>query len=194
MACVVYGRSKCDSLVKMVAGRNDDALAEELTLLAGAIPQMNVGDRERDADEFRALGKFQRNNLPTFEGAHEPDKAQEWLKKVQFGTHVLEKEAKDWWGNTIQRFDEDGTKQGNGTVAEYAAKFEEFIKFCPHYNTANAERSKCLKFVNGLRPDIKKAIGYQQITRFSELVNKSRIYDEDCRESASHYKSLHNKK
>jgi hypothetical protein len=86
---------------------------------------MNVGDRERDADEFCALGKFQRNNPPTFEGAHELDKAQEWLKaienifrvmncsdaqKMQFGTHVLEKEAKDWWGNTIQRFDEDGTK------------------------------------------------------------------------------------
>ncbi|XP_050910057.1 serine/arginine-rich splicing factor RS2Z33-like [Lathyrus oleraceus] len=85
-------------------------------------------------------------------------------------------------------------KQGNGTVDEYAAKFEELIKFCPHYNTVNAERSKCLKFVNGLRPDIKKAMGYQQITIFSELVNKSRIYDEDTCESAAHYKSLHDKK
>ncbi|XP_050915053.1 uncharacterized protein LOC127130009 [Lathyrus oleraceus] len=189
---------------------------------------MNAGDRERDVDEFRALGKFQRNNPPTFEGAHEPEKAQEWLKaiekifrvinysdaqKVQFGTHMLEKEVVDWWRNTVQRFDEDGIemtwalfrdafpekyfpedvrgkkeiyflelKQGNGTVAEYVAKFEELIKFCPHYNNANAKRSKCLKFVNGLRPDIKKAMGYQHIMGFSELVNKSRIYDEDSRE------------
>ncbi|XP_050909496.1 serine/arginine-rich splicing factor RS2Z32-like [Lathyrus oleraceus] len=30
--------------------------------------------------------------------------------------------------------------------------------------------------------------------RFSELVNKSRIYDEDSRESVAHYKSLHDKK
>ncbi|XP_050895188.1 uncharacterized protein LOC127101788 [Lathyrus oleraceus] len=111
MACVVSGRSKCDALVyacfnllKMVAGRNDDALAEALTLLAGAILQMNAGDREHDADEFRAL-------------------AQEWLKaiekifrvmncsnaqKVQFDTYMLEKEAEDWWHNTIQRFNEDG--------------------------------------------------------------------------------------
>ncbi|XP_050896342.1 uncharacterized protein LOC127103094 [Lathyrus oleraceus] len=37
-------------------------------------------------------------------------------------------------------------------------------------------------------------MGYQQITRFSELGNKSRIYDEDSRESATHYKSLHDKK
>lgn len=107
----------------MVAGRNDDALATTLTLLAGAIPQMNAGDRECDADEFRALGKFQRNNSPIFEGPHEHDKDQEWLKaiekifrvmncsdaqKVQFGTHMLEKEVGDWWRNIVQRFDEDG--------------------------------------------------------------------------------------
>ncbi|XP_050914957.1 uncharacterized protein LOC127129891 [Lathyrus oleraceus] len=146
-------------------------------------------------------------------------------QKVQFGTHMLEKDVKDWWRNTIKRFDEDiievtwalfrdaflekyfledfcgkkeieflELKQGNGTVAGYAAKFEELIKFCPHYNTANVERSKCLKFVNGLRPDIKKAMCHQQITRFSELVNKSRIYDEDSRESVAHYKSLNDKK
>ncbi|XP_050896302.1 serine/arginine-rich splicing factor RS2Z33-like [Lathyrus oleraceus] len=37
-------------------------------------------------------------------------------------------------------------------------------------------------------------MGYQQITRFSELVNKSRIYDGDSHENVSHYKSLHDKK
>ncbi|XP_058768834.1 zinc finger protein GIS2-like [Vicia villosa] len=94
-----------------------------------------------------ALRRFQRNNPPVFKGKHEPDKAQAWLKaiekifrvmnctdaqKVQFGTHMLGKEAEDWWNNTLQRFEEDG--------------IEELIKYCPHYNTANAERSKCLKF------------------------------------------------
>ncbi|XP_050876198.1 uncharacterized protein LOC127079888 [Lathyrus oleraceus] len=192
------------------------------------------------ATSYAACKAAWRNNPPTFEGAHEPDKAQEWLKviekifrvmncsdvqKVQFGTHMLEKEAKDWWRNIVQRFYEDGIevtwalfrdaflekffpkdvrgkkeieflelKQGNGTIAEYAAKFEELIKFCPHYNTTNAERSKCLKFVNGLRPDIKKEMGYQQITVFSKLVNKSGIYDEDSRESVAYCKSLHDKK
>ncbi|XP_050897940.1 uncharacterized protein LOC127104837 [Lathyrus oleraceus] len=203
----------------MVAGRKYDALAATLPLLAGVILQTNVGDQERDTDEFCALGKFQRNNLLTFEEAHELDKAQEWLKaienifrvmncsdaqKMQFGTHMREKEAlfrdaflekyfpKDVRGKKEIEFLE--LKQGNGTVAEYAAKFEKFIKICPHYNTVNAERSKCLKFMNGLRPDIKKAMSYQQITRFYELVNKSRIYDEDSRESAAHYKSLDDKK
>lgn len=32
------------------------------------------------------------------------------VQKVQFGTHVLSKEAKDWWDNTRQRFEGDGTK------------------------------------------------------------------------------------
>ncbi|XP_050909266.1 uncharacterized protein LOC127123043 [Lathyrus oleraceus] len=203
----------------MVAGRNDDALAMTLTMLVGAILQMNVGDRERDADEFCALGKFQRNNSLTFEGAHEPEKAQEWLKAIEKIFRVIN------CSDAQKRFDEDGIevtwalfrdafmekyfpkdvrgkkeieilelKKCNGTVAEYDVKFEELIKFCPHYNTANAERSKCLKFVNGLRPDIKKAMGYQKITRFSELVNKSMIYDEDSHESVAHYKSLHDKK
>ncbi|XP_058755173.1 uncharacterized protein LOC131628349 [Vicia villosa] len=175
----------------------------------GHIPHVNAGNRNGDGDEFRALGKFHRNNPPVFEGEHEPDKAQAWLKaivnifrvmiytdaqRVQFGTHMLEKEAKDWWNNTLQRFEEDGIQQGNGTVVEYAARFQELIKYCPRYNSDNDERSKCLKFVNGLRHDIKKAIGYQQITLFSKLVNKSRIYDKDSRESASHYKSLKDRK
>ena len=143
---------------------------------------------------------------------------------MQFGTHMLEKEAKDWWSNTVHRFDEEGVevswalfcdaflenyfpedvrgkkeveflelKQGNGTVAEYAARFQELIKYYPHYNIMNVERPKCLKFVNSLRPDIKKAIGYQQITHFAELVNKSRIYDEDSRERASYYKNVNDR-
>ncbi|XP_058765344.1 uncharacterized protein LOC131638813 [Vicia villosa] len=222
----------------MVVGRNDDAIVDALRMLAGSlgqIPHVNVGNRNGDDDEFRALGKFQRNNPPIFKGEHEPDKAQAWLKaienifqvmnctdahRVKFGTHMLEKEAEDWWSNAAQRFEEEGIqitwdlfrdaflenyfpkycrgkkeveflklKQGNGTVAEYATKFQELIKYCPHYNIMNAERSKCLKFLNSLRHDIKKAIDYQMITRFAELFNKSRIYDEDSRESASHYKA-----
>ncbi|XP_058767294.1 uncharacterized protein LOC131640961 [Vicia villosa] len=133
------------------------------------------------------------------------------VKKVQFDTHMLEKEVEDWCGNIVQRFDEEGIevtwalfrdafmenyfledvrgkkeveflelKQGNGTVAEYAARFQELIKYYPHYNTDNAERSKCLKFVND--------------SRFAELVNKSRIYDEDYRESTAQYKSGNDKK
>ena len=141
------------------------------------------------------------------------------------GAHMLEEEAEDWWGNTSQRFVEDGTvvtwlvfkdaflekyfpedvlgkkeieflelKQENSSVGEYASKFEELVKFCPNYNTAGSERSKCLKFVNGLRPEIRQGMGYQEIRQFSVLVNKSRIYDEDSKAHFTHYRNLGDKK
>lgn len=84
-------------------------------------------------------------------------------------------------------------KQGNSTVVEYAAKFEELVKLCPHYNDAAAQVSKCIEFENGLRSEIKQGIGYQQICQFLELVNKCRIYDEDNMAWSSHYKSLSEK-
>jgi len=46
------------------------------------------------------------------------------------------------------------------SVIEYAAKFVELAKFYPHYTPDTAEFSKCIKFENRLRANIKWAIGY----------------------------------
>lgn len=35
-------------------------------------------------------------------------------------------------------------KHGNMIVADYAAKFEELSRFCPHYNIVEAKGSKCV--------------------------------------------------
>ena len=51
-------------------------------------------------------------------------------------------------------------KEGNLSVTEYAAKFVELGKFYPHYTPETTELSKCIKFENGLRVEIKRAIGY----------------------------------
>ena len=51
-------------------------------------------------------------------------------------------------------------KQGNMSVTEYVAKIVELAKFYPHYTLETAEFSKCIKFENGLRAEIKRAIGY----------------------------------
>ncbi|MCI54486.1 gag polyprotein-related, partial [Trifolium medium] len=51
-------------------------------------------------------------------------------------------------------------KQGSISVSEYTAKFEDLCRFAPHYNTLEAEADKCVKFENGLRPDIKQLIGF----------------------------------
>ncbi|MCI48019.1 hypothetical protein A2U01_0069262, partial [Trifolium medium] len=66
-------------------------------------------------------------------------------------------------------------------VSEYAAKFEDLCRFAPHYNTMEAEEDKCVKFENGLRPEIKQLIGFNEIKNFPTLVNKSRICDKDNR-------------
>ncbi|MCI56197.1 GRAS family transcription factor, partial [Trifolium medium] len=68
-------------------------------------------------------------------------------------------------------------KQGGMSVSEYAAKFEDLCRFALHYNTMEAEEDKCVKFENGLRPDIKHLIGFSEIRNFPMLVNKSRICD-----------------
>lgn len=60
-------------------------------------------------------------------------------------------------------------------VNEYVFKFEVILRFCPHYNGAVVEGSKCIKFESGLRPEIKQFIGYQEIHRFSVLVKKCQI-------------------
>nr|XP_012575109.1 uncharacterized protein LOC101514546 [Cicer arietinum] len=72
-------------------------------------------------------------------------------------------------------------EHGNMSVAEYAAKFEELSRYYPLYVGEAGEKSKCIKFEMGLRPEIKKQVGMQEIRDFPTLVNKSRIYDEDSR-------------
>jgi hypothetical protein len=67
----------------------------------------------------------------------------------------------------------------------------ELAKFYPHYTGDNAEFSKCIKFENGLRADIKRAIGYQQIRVFSNLVSRCRIYEDDTK---AHYKIVNERK
>src|SRR4030042_245803 len=82
-------------------------------------------------------------------------------------------------------------KQGDMTVTEYAAKFVELAKFYPHYTPETAEFSKCIKFENGMHAEIKRAIGYQKIRQFSELVSSCRIYEEDTK---AHYKIMNERR
>ncbi|MCI58496.1 GRAS family transcription factor, partial [Trifolium medium] len=55
------------------------------------------------------------------------------------------------------------------SVSEYAAKFEELCRFARHYNTMEAEEDKCVKFENGLKPDIKQLFGFNEIRDFPTL-------------------------
>ena len=49
-------------------------------------------------------------------------------------------------------------KQGNMTMAKYAAKFEELVRYIPHYQGRDGEISKCVKFLNDLRSEVKQDV------------------------------------
>ncbi|XP_058759277.1 uncharacterized protein LOC131632554 [Vicia villosa] len=79
-------------------------------------------------------------------------------------------------------------KQGSMMVPEYASKFVELAKYYTHYNNEEArEFSKSIKFYNGLRNEIKQGIRYQRIRQFINLVDCSRIFEEDNIKPKSSY-------
>ncbi|XP_058732748.1 uncharacterized protein LOC131604317 [Vicia villosa] len=139
-------------------------------------------------------------------------------QKVRYGTHMLVVEADDWWLETRQRLEVSGEDitwvvfcrkyysedvhgkreieflelmQGNMSVSEYAAKFVKLTKLYSHYSVVTAEFSKCIKFENGLCSYIKKAVGYQKIRVFADLVDSCRIYEED---NNAHYKIVNERR
>ncbi|XP_050878328.1 uncharacterized protein LOC127082149 [Lathyrus oleraceus] len=159
-------------------------------------------------DEFRHLGKFQRNNPPTFKGRYDPDGTQTWLREIERifklidfsrstegavrGEFLRKYFPEDVHGKKEIEFLE--LKYGNLSVTEYVARFVELAKFYPHYNEVTIEFSKCIKSENGLCPETKHVIRYQQIMRFPELVNNFRIYEDDSKAQSAHYNGLSERK
>ncbi|XP_006584333.1 uncharacterized protein LOC114420546 [Glycine soja] len=75
-------------------------------------------------------------------------------------------------------------------VTQHATKFEELVRYFPHYQGRDGESSKCVKFLNGLQPEVKQAVNYQGVRQFPLLVNMCRIWDEDSQDRASYYRSI----
>ncbi|XP_058758564.1 uncharacterized protein LOC131631811 [Vicia villosa] len=150
----------------MVAGRNDDAIVDALRMLAGSLGQVPQANAgNRNGDDDEEC-----NLVLTC-----------WKRKLRIGGAI--------W---LKGFNEEGIQ----------VTWDRFLDaFLENYFPEDCRGKKEVEFLelkqgNGTvaEHDIKKAIGYQQITRFAELVNKSRIHDEDSRESASHYKAINEKK
>ncbi|XP_058745873.1 uncharacterized protein LOC131618723 [Vicia villosa] len=154
-------------LVEM-AGRNNAAIAAALEAMAQALAN------QPNADENAGSRKtHQRLEV-----------AGEEVTWIVFRREFLRKYyPEDVRGKKEIEFLE--LKQCNMSVTEYAAKFTELAKFYPYYEGAGAEFSKCIKFENGLRSEIKKVVGYQKIRIFPNLVDSCRIYEEDHN---AHYK------
>ncbi|XP_058762580.1 uncharacterized protein LOC131635962 [Vicia villosa] len=61
-------------------GRNDDAFAEALGMLAGVLGGNPNGN---GIGTNRKLGEFQRNNPPLFKGTYDHEGAHKWLKEIE---------------------------------------------------------------------------------------------------------------
>ncbi|XP_027343011.1 uncharacterized protein LOC113855574 [Abrus precatorius] len=68
-------------------------------------------------------------------------------------------------------------KQGSMIVGEYAAKFQELMKYWPHYQHGYGEEDLCAQFEQGLRPNIRAAVSVFQLIDLPILVSKSRIFE-----------------
>ncbi|XP_027337228.1 uncharacterized protein LOC113850909 [Abrus precatorius] len=67
------------------------------------------------------------------------------------------------------------------TVGEYTAKFQELMKYWPHYQHGDGEEDLCAQFEHGLRPDIRAAVSVFQLTDLPTLLSKSRIFEANSR-------------
>ena len=74
-------------------------------------------------------------------------------------------------------------------MAEYAAIFENLVRYFPHYQGEARERSKGVKFINGLRPEVKMMVNFHDTQNFAQLTNMCRIFDEDQREKVAFYRN-----
>jgi len=60
---------------------------------------------------------------------------------------------------------------------EYASKFEESEKYYTFFYHLD-ERMKCIKFTNGLRPKLRKAIGILEMFDFPTHIHKCRFLED----------------
>ncbi|XP_027343084.1 uncharacterized protein LOC113855653 [Abrus precatorius] len=161
-----------------------------------------VHNQGGESAEYRGLSAFTRHDPPKFEGGFNPEGAQRWAANVEKIFNAMgcceenkilpqEDDYIQWetfktifLGNYFPRdlrkqkareFLE--LKQGSITVGEYVAKFQELMKYWPHYQHGDGEEDLCAQFEHGLRPDIRAAVSVFQLTDLPTLLSKNRIFE-----------------
>ena len=81
-------------------------------------------------------------------------------------------------------------KTKSTAVAEYATRFENLVRYFPHYRGEAGERFQCVKFVNGLRPEVKMMVNCHSIHNFAQQTNICRIIDKDRRKKVAFYRNV----
>ena len=80
--------------------------------------------------------------------------------------------------------------QGNMSVDQYADRFEELSRYYPAYLHATSDRSKCVKFNNVLRPELKQGVVVLELNDYGHLVQKLKEYEEAYNERASAFRNF----
>ena len=79
-------------------------------------------------------------------------------------------------------------RQGEKSIVEYAAKFEELCKFFTIYQGNTNESWKCMKYEGGLRAEILASMSPLEIRSYAALVNKCCVV-KDCTKRLASKKS-----
>nr|XP_027192723.1 uncharacterized protein LOC113787766 [Cicer arietinum] len=72
-------------------------------------------------------------------------------------------------------------QQGDMSIVEYVAKFEELARFSPHAQYAPIEEWKINQFEWGFRHEIRGNIGHMELTNYSTIVHKSYIAEDNLK-------------
>ncbi|XP_057444244.1 uncharacterized protein LOC130736425 [Lotus japonicus] len=174
------------------------------------------GAANNQEEIYHGLDKFLKRSPPKFEGGYNPDGAYEWVqelerifetlvcaepRKVAFTSYLLSGKARTWWTSVRGRItSEEGELTWeifkNSFLEKYfpadakGRKEMEFLELKQEAITANDEKSKCIKFEYGLRPDIRTAVGHDQIQNFATLVEKCRIFEENEKTQKEYLKGI----
>jgi hypothetical protein len=68
--------------------------------------------------------------------------------------------------------------QGNKTVTQYEARFTELVRYAPHIAVDGP--SKCRRFLEGLRGDIRSRLIPLMLRDYHELVERAKVVERDC--------------
>ncbi|XP_058741157.1 uncharacterized protein LOC131613511 [Vicia villosa] len=188
-----------------MVGRNDAAIVVELEAMAQALEHhLNVGENAAS----RNLATFQRENPHVFKVTHDSDGALTCLKeierifrvmdftpdqKVRYGTRMLAVETENWWIETCRRLEASGEE-----ISWVVFRMEFLRKYFPK-DVSGKKEIEFLELRQGNKSvvdyaanfEIKKAVSYQKIRVFADLVDRCQICKED---NNAHYRVINEKR
>lgn len=167
------------------SGRNDAAIANDLTAMAQVLAQANENvvqgqQHQSRADELR-LDRLMRNHPPTFKGRYDPKGAQTWLygieriframvntdnQKVRLGTRMLVDEVEFWWMNSKRRLE-----AGNDIVSWEKFK-EKFLRNQFPADVRNKKEIEFLELKQGSMSVAEYAAKFQELSQFCPYINE----------------------